>query len=196
VRYTVLRSLHLSRLQLPTRLLITWFVLSIDVALVVGALKYSDRAEFSASGATRYWHGAGAAATGEQAPLLPGEEEIEGRGTEPPIGAAKSRRFLVDTVHPHLFTVPIVLFVMLHLLSLTRLPTGWKVALDAHGFLAFAATFGLPFWIAASGGGAWLFVAAGSNLLLNFVVVSAILLIETWHAPRDAAEPRNPVPKA
>lgn len=180
MRYTVLRSLHLSKLQLPTRLLITWFVLSIDVALVVGAIKYSDRAVFTPRGAADYWRGTGAPQDGADAPLLPGEDEIEGRDAAPAPSAPKSRRFLVDTVHPHLFTVPIVLFVMLHLLSLTRLPTAWKVAIDAHGFLAFAATFGLPFWIATGGGGATLFVIAGSNLLASFVAVSAILLFETW----------------
>jgi hypothetical protein len=180
VRYTVLRRLHLSRLQLPTRILLTCFVLSIDAALVVGSIKYVHRAEFSPAGAQRYWRGDGAAREGLP-PLLTGEEDIEdGAGARSADAPPKSARFLVDTAHPHLFSVPIVLFILLHLLVLTRLPDAAKVALDLHAFVSFAATFGLPFWIAAEGRGATLFVTAGANLLLNFAAVSAILLFETW----------------
>jgi hypothetical protein len=192
VRYTLLPKMHLSRLPLPTRILLTCFVLSIGAALWVGSLKYTQRAEFSAAGARRYLHGE---ATGDSLGdrssdgLLPGEDLIEegADGLEPPAERMTPRR-LVDVVHPHLFTVPIVLFVFLHLLILTRLPDGWKIALHLHAFAAFAATFGLPFWIARSGRGAALFAAAGANLLASFALVGAILLWETWLAPARAAE--------
>lgn len=183
MRYTLLPKMHLSRLPLPTRVLLTCFVLSIGAALWVGSLKYTQRAEFSAAGARRYLHGEdsrGAAGDG----LLPGEELIEEEtdGLAPPAERMSPRR-LVDVVHPHLFTVPIVLFVFLHLLILTRLPDGWKIALHLHAFAAFAATFGLPFWVARSGSGAALFAVAGANLLASFALVGAILLWETWLAP-------------
>ena len=187
MRYTVVPRLHLSRLQLPTRILLTCFVLSVDVGLVVGSLKYTHRAEFSAGGAQRYWHGAGATDRADPAAILPGEEEFADPGETAPLAPApKSARFLVDTVHPHLFTVPLLLFVLLHLLVLTRLPDAAKIALDLHGFLSFAATFGLPFWIAGEGRGAALFVAAGVNLMLNFAVVSVVLLVETWRRAGEA----------
>lgn len=198
MRYTLIPKMHLSRLPLPTKILLTCFVLSIDVGLWVGSLKYTHRAEFSPSGATRYWAGDGASRDPGDA-LLPGEDEI----AEPsPAGelrrapsARKSTRFLVDTVHPHLFTVPIVLFILLHLLILTRLPDAAKIALHVHGFASFAATFGLPFWIAAhdvaTGTGAALFVVAGVNLFASFALVSAILLFETWLV-RGRAPDREP----
>jgi hypothetical protein len=186
VRFTLFRKLRLSNLQLSTRVLLTCFVLSIDVGLWVGSLKYTQRAEFSAAGAQDYWRGRGDAASGE---LLPGESQIEdAAATTPPASPRKSTKFLVDTVHPHLFTVPIVLFILLHLLSLTRLPEGVKVALDVHAFVSFAATFGLPFLIAGSGRGAAAFVASGVNLLLNVIVVSVILLFETWRRDPDARQ--------
>lgn len=192
MRYTVIPNLHLSRLAVSTRVLLTLFVLSIDVGLWVGSLKYTQRAEFTPTGAARYWHGDpdAAAADGRNGDeILPGERTIEDRARGvPPPAERKSTRFLVDVVHPHLFTVPIVLFILLHLLLLTRLSETMKIAFHVHAFVSFAATFGLPFLVATNGGGATWFVIAGANLLASFVAVSAILLFETWRPVRAAAD--------
>ena len=118
-------------------------------------------------------------------------EDTTAKELQPPAPPRKSFKYLVDTVHPHLFTVPMVLFLLLHLLSLTRLPEKVKVALDVHAFLSFAATFGLPFWIASSGRGAVLFVVSGASLLLNMLAVSVILLVETWRPDPDARRPES-----
>jgi hypothetical protein len=50
----------------------------------------------------------------------------------------------------------------------------------AEAFASLAATFGLPFLVAARGAGGTAFVVAGANLLLSYVGVGAILLFETW----------------
>jgi len=170
MRFTVIPGMHLSKLPLPTRILVSLYVVSVFAALAVGSLKYTQRAEFTPSGATRYWHGDAEAGDGLDA--------LE-RGAPPP-PEKKSDRYLVDVVHPHLFTVPVVLFLLLHLLSLTRLPDAAKIAFHVHAFASLAATFGLPFLVAASGSGGTGFVVAGVNLLLSFVGVGAILLFETW----------------
>lgn len=197
MRYTLSPKLHLSRLPLPTRVVLTCFVVLIEAALLVGAQKYRDRAEFTPTGAQHYFHGDGARGEGTTEPLLPGEDEIDG-SVAPQQAPAKSARLLVDIVHPHLFTVPIVQFILLHLLILTRLPDRWKIALTLHGFAATAATFGLPFVVAANGGGAGLFIVAGANLLLSFVGVGLLLLVELWRAApsssaRDEVEPDRPM---
>lgn len=186
MRYTLSPKLHLSRLPLPTRVVLTCFVVMIELALVVGAQKYRDRAEFTPAGAASYWHGSGHDA-GDG--LLAGESDFDDdpalRGAAP----AKSRRLLVDIVHPHLFTVPVVQFILLHLLILTRLRDRTKIALTLHAFLSAAATFGLPFLIASTGGGALLFIVAGVNLLASFAATGGLLLIELWRSPPSAADP-------
>jgi hypothetical protein len=189
VRYTLSPKLHLSRLPLPTRVVLTCFVVMIEAALLVGAQKYRDRAEFTPAGAQRYLHGdAPATAPGEE--LLPGEDDIEEGGGLRAEAPRKSARQLVDLVHPHLFTVPIVQFILLHLLILTRLPDRWKIGLTLHAFLSCAATFGLPFVVASSGAGAAGFIAAGASLLLSFAGVGALLLVELWR-PADAPTPSS-----
>lgn len=211
MRYTLSPKLHLSRLPLPTRVVLTCFVVMIEAALLVAAQKYSDRAEFSPTGAERYLHGdpAGAAtsketskdASKEDVELLAGESEIED-GALRPRSPRKSTRQLVDIVHPHLFTVPIVQFIFLHLLILTRLSDRWKIALTLHAFGSCAATFGLPFLVASSGAAATPFIVAGANLVLSFVGVGLLLLVELWRrdgaaaaagSARDEVEPQRPV---
>ena len=190
MRYTLSPKLHLSRLPLPTRVVLTCFVVLIEAALLVGAQKYRDRAEFTPAGAERYFHG-DAAVDGATEPLLPGEDLIDATAAAQP-APPKSTRFLVDVVHPHLFTVPIVQFILLHLLILTRLSDRAKIALSLHGFGATAATFGLPFLVAADGSGAAWFIAAGANLLASFVGVGLLLLVELWRtAPAAPAAARD-----
>ena len=197
MRYTLLPRMHLSRLPLSTRVLITAFLVSISAGLVVSSLKYTQRAEFTPSGAARYYHGdanravASESAPATDTPLLEGENQIEDRkpGLFPP-AERKSLRYLVDTVHPHAFTVPVLLFILLHFLSLTRIPERWRIVFHLHAFASFLATFGLPFLIASHGSGAWLFVVAGVNLFASFFFVTAILLYETWigRAPTSERE--------
>lgn len=198
MRYTLSPKLHLSRLPLPTRVVLTCFVVMIQAALLVAAQKYTDRADFTTAGAQRYLHGEEGGATAKDDELLAGESEIEGdalRVRSP----RKSTRQLVDIVHPHLFTVPIVQFIFLHLLILTRLPDRWKIALTLHAFGSCAATFGLPFLVASSGAGATPFIVAGANLVLSFVGVGLLLLVELWRparatdSARDEIEPQRPV---
>ncbi len=209
MRYTLSPKMHLSRLPLPTRVVLTCFVAMIQAALLVASLKYSDRADFTPTGAQRYLHGdAGGGPADAVAPskepsneddeLLPGESEIED-GALRVRSPRKSTRALVDIVHPHLFTVPIVQFIFLHLLILTRLSDRWKIALTLHAFGSCAATFGLPFLVAASGAGALPFLVAGANLVLSFVGVGLLLLVELWRpagaagSARDEIEPQRPV---
>ena len=201
MRYTLSPKLHLSRLPLPTRVVLTCFVVMIEAALLVAAQKYGDRADFTPAGAQRYLHGdADGAAPSDAAPreeieLLEGESEIED-GALSPRSPRKSTRHLVDIVHPHLFTVPIVQFIFLHLLILTRLSDRWKIALTLHSFGSCAATFGLPFLVASSGAGATPFIVAGANLVLSFVGVGLLLLVELWRptgSARDEFEPQRPV---
>jgi len=57
--------------------------------------------------------------------------------------------WLIDMTHPHLFTIPIVLLVLCHLVQLCRGPQALKSSLYLAGFGGLILTFGLP-WIAGS----------------------------------------------
>ena len=91
-----------------------------------------------------------------------------------------SRRELVDIVHPHLFTVPIVLFILGHLLHLTRLPDRLKLAVNAGAFLAFFVTFVSPLVVADRAAIGWLLFGGGCLFLLSLAALCLVPVWEMW----------------
>ena len=216
MHYLTRQRLHLSRFHPLMKALLSLYILSVAGGVWVASLKYTDRAEWSAPGIGAHVRGEPNLALGSGAgtPGTHGEaagSAAEGTAADPfgdPFGGTAegvmareplSRRQLVDIVHPHLFTVPLVLFVLGHLLHLTRLPDVLKLAINAAAFLSFFATFLAPFAIddAAVLGG--VMYAAGSTMLASFALLCAIPLWETWLGrPGDGfdALPRREVPGA
>ncbi len=85
---------------------------------------------FSAAGSRQYYVDRFAS----QDPMLAGEADN-------PI------YWLIDMSHPHLFTIPIVLLVLCHLVQLCRGPQSLKSAVYLGAFGGLMMTFGLP-WLA------------------------------------------------
>jgi hypothetical protein len=136
-------------------------------------MKYSDRAAFTVQGLADYVHGeAGAGADDAFGDPFAG---AEGRPRE-----GLTRRQLVDIVHPHLFSVPIVLFILGHLLHLTRLPDGLKLTINVVAFASLLATFLLPFAVLDHPGLAPLLVVSGWALMGAFALLCAVPLYELW----------------
>ena len=172
------QRLHLSRFHPLMKALLTLYIASVAAAVWVGMLKYSDRALFSPAGAAEYVRGADAAG---------GTPEGDAFGDPfagTPEGVARkeglSRRELVDIVHPHLFTVPIVLFILGHLLHLTRLPDRAKLAVNAAAFLAFFVTFVSPLLVTDRAAIGWLLFGGGCVFLLSLAALCLVPLWELW----------------
>lgn len=116
---------HLSKLPLTTKLALTGFQVSVLAALTFSAIPiFEERTHFSP---TEIRHN-----------FAPGEV-IEDESTHyygqdrfPP--AEKSDRQRYDIVHPHSFLMPILFFILCHLMEMTGAPRGLKVALYAAGF--------------------------------------------------------------
>lgn len=174
MHYLTRQRLHLSRFHPLMRTLLSLYVVSVLAAMWVATLKYTDRADWSAEGARLYIQG-DAAAAGD-----PFGDPFAGT----PDGASEhpgmSRRQIIDVVHPHLFTVPIVLFILGHLLHLTRLPDVLKALLNVSVFAAALGTFLLPLAVRERGGVAPALVGCGSLMVGGVVLQCLILLYETW----------------
>lgn len=172
MHYLTRQRLHLSLFHPLMKVLLSLYILSVGAALFVAALKYTDRAEWSSDGVAAYVHGDDAARDD------PFGAPFEGLAGEPRAGL--TRRQLVDIAHPHLFSVPLVLFVLGHLLHLTRLPDALKLSINVAAFGSFLATFLLPFVVAERAALAPLLHAAGWVLMISFVLLCAVPLWETW----------------
>lgn len=173
MHYLTRQKLHLSLFHPLMKVLLSLYVLSVGAGLWVAALKYTDRAEWSAEGVGQHVHGSGGSA----------EDEALGSpfaGLDSTVREGMSRRELVDIVHPHLFSIPVVLFILGHLLHLTRIPDWLKGAINITAFVSFGATFGLPFLVADQAGLAPLLYVSGWAMLVSFVLLCVIPLWETW----------------
>ena len=174
MHYLTRQRLHLSRFHPLMKVLLTLYIASVLAALWVATLKYTDRAEWSAQGARLYIAGDGAGARDPLADPLAGTPEGLSRHE------GLSRRQLIDIVHPHLFTVPIVLFILGHLLHLTRLPDPLKLLLNVAAFGSFLATFLLPLALPRHPGLAPALIGAGTLMLASVALQCLIPLYETW----------------
>jgi hypothetical protein len=172
------QRLHLSRFHPLMKALLTLYIASVAAAVWVGTLKYSDRAVFSPAGAARYVSGA------DSRGGTPQRDAFGDPFAGTPEGVARdeglSRRELVDIVHPHLFTVPIVLFILGHLLHLTRLPDRGKLAINVAAFLAFFVTFVSPLLVSDRAAIGWLLFGGGCTFLLSLALLCLVPLWEMW----------------
>lgn len=178
MHYLTRQRLHLSRFHPLMKALLTMYVVSVLLALWVSTLKYTDRAEWSARGAGEYVRGT--AHDGSPPRADPFGDPFAGT---PEGGAARpalTRRQVVDILHPHLWSVPLLIFVLGHLLHLTRLPDALKLGLNAAAFLSFLATFLAPLLVEDRATLGPLLYAGGTLFLGSLLAQCLVTLWELW----------------
>jgi len=173
MHYLTRQRLHLSLFHPLMKVLMTLYILSVGTGLYVATLKYTERAEYTAGGMQTWVHGSEEPAVEDA--LGDPFGSLEGGYEE-----GMSRRELIDIVHPHLFTIPIVLFLLGHLLHLTRLPDVLKLTINVGAFTSFGATFLLPFVVIEDATLAPLLFGSSIVMLATFVTLCVVPLWEMW----------------
>jgi hypothetical protein len=152
------------------------------LGLLVAILQYADRAGFSGRGAVE-WIG------GNEGDL--GANEIK---------PEKTYRELLALTHDHAFALPMLLFVLLHLVALTSIGERAKITVYVSGFLSLVLSLAGPWLIAYAGEGFEVSMRAAGLVLTATIGVSAsVCLYELWFARlfrrrSGAAEPTAPDP--
>lgn len=177
-QYYKMPGFTLARANLSTRVLVTLFLLTLLGGLGVALLQYHERAGGFTRRAAREW-----------------VEGNEGDLEATRIVAEKSFGELVAITHEHAFSLPMLLFVLLHLVALTGIGERWKIALYLLGFLSLVGSLGGP-WLISHSGPAWTALLLGSGLVLAAVMgISALLcLFELWLAAPLRRRRRQPEP--
>ncbi len=162
-QYYKMPGFSLARANRSTKVLLTLFLISTTGGLVVALLQYSDRAGVSQKAAAEWIHG--------------NESDLEATEFKSP----KSYRELLALTHDHAFSLPILLFVLLHLVALCTIGEGWKIALYLAGFLSLFGSLAGP-WLIAYQGEGWSALLIGSGSVMSLVIAVATLLClwETW----------------
>jgi hypothetical protein len=157
-----------------TKVLLTLFLAAVLGGLAVALLQYCDRAGLGARGAIEWVRG--------------NEDDPE----PAEIKAPKTYRELLSITHDHAFALPLLLFVLLHLVALTAISEGAKIALYTIAFFSLFATLSAP-WLIAYVGPSWaaLLRAAGACLAGSIGFSALLSLWEIWCGkPRQKATPR------
>ncbi len=178
-QYYKMPGFSLSNANASTKVLLTAFLLVVLAGLAVALLQYSDRAGLSARGAEEWVRG----------------NEDDPRPAE--IKSPKGYRELLSITHEHAFALPMLLFVLLHLVALTSIGEPAKIAVYLLGFGSLVATMGAP-WLVAYRGPAWTALLRGGGVALTGTIGLAALLclFEIWLARPLRRLRRRPDPPA
>ena len=163
-QYYKMPGFSLAYANASTKTLLTAFLLAVLGGLAVALLQYLDRA-------------GGGSHEGAVAWVRGNDDDARAREIIPP----KSYRELLSITHEHAFSLPMLLFVLLHLVALCTIGERAKIALYLLAFGALGATMAAP-WLVAYRGPEWapLLRIGGSGLALSIAASALICLFETW----------------
>jgi hypothetical protein len=156
---------HLSRLPLSTKVALTCFYLAVLTALAFSA--------FVVFGERTRWR------VREVQANFAGDERVTretGAGLER-MHAEPSPRALYDVVHPHSLVMPVLYFILVHLMEMSAGPRGLRIALYLFSFAAMMTTIFAPLLVAAALGWAGVVMAAVAGMLVSF---AAMILVPAW----------------
>jgi len=181
-QYYKMPGFSLSNANRSTKVLLTLFLLTVLGGLAIALMQYLDRAGFGDVPA-REW-------------ILGNEGDLQATEIKPP----KSYRELLALTHDHVFALPMLLFILLHLVALCTIGERWKIAIYLAGFLSLLGSLSGP-WLIAYRGAEWSSLMRWSGTVMASVIGGSALLClyETWLARplrhrRHRPEPPAPHP--
>lgn len=179
-QYYKMPGFSLSNANASTKVLLSLFLISVVAGLAVSMLQYLDRAGVGAEAAEQWIKG--------------NEGDFEAERIIP----EKSYSELVAITHEHAFSLPMLLFVLLHLVALCTISQRAKIVVYLAGFLSLWGSLGGPWLVAYAGTGwTWVMMASGTTMALVILFSSVLCLWETWLARpfrRRTSKPEPPAP--
>jgi len=156
---------HLSKLPLTTKVALSCFYASLLTALAFVAFAvFAERTHWRVTEAQANF-------AGDERVTRETGARLERMHAEP------SRRALYDIVHPHSFMMPLIFFVLVHLMEMSAGPRGAKIALYVSAFAAMTVMTFAPLLVSASLGFAWLVVLFAGVMLSAF---AAMIVVPAW----------------
>ncbi len=114
------------------------------------------------------------------------------RGNEARFRFEKTPLEMLEVTHMHLFSVPVVFFILGHAFMMTSLPEKTKLSVVGVSLAAVFLSIGSP-WAVRFGSGAfgWLKVAADLALAATLVGMVIYPIYEMWVQPRHPSPPHR-----
>ncbi|HYE99748.1 MAG TPA: hypothetical protein VEJ18_12600 [Planctomycetota bacterium] len=162
--YMQIPHYHLSKLPATTKVALTGFSLATFAAILFSALGvYGERTGFETRRVQANFVG------DERVAQETGEAMKE-------MVAEKPKRHLYDIVHPHSFMMPLIYFVLTHMMEMSYARRGVKMGLYVAGFLSMTVVTFSPLLIS------WR-IGAAPLLTASVIVMSGVFAIMTLVPP-------------
>ena len=177
--YYKMPGFTLARANLSTKVLVSLFIITVAAGLGVALLQYTSRAGSTGREAVEW-------VKGNEGDLDATELKIE-----------KSYRELLSITHEHAFALPMLLFVLLHLVALCTVSERFKIGLYVSGFLSLMGSLAGP-WLISAWGDGWnvLMRVCGVIMSVTIATASVLCLYEMWLAQPVRRWRRRPEPPA
>jgi hypothetical protein len=168
--YLAIPHFHLSKLPPTTKVALTGFALALLSAIVfVAVAVFAERTGYRTAGV--------------QANFVGDERVTRETGAKyDAMHAEPSRRAIYDIVHPHSFMMPLVYFVLCHLMEMSYGPRALKMGLYVLAFVAMMLVVFAPLlvWTNISLGG--IVVPGVVGMLGSFAVMAVVPVWQMWFA--------------
>jgi hypothetical protein len=166
--YLSIPHYHLSKLPVTTKVALTGFSLSLVAAvLFVGMAVYAERTGYEKERVQANFAG---------------DERVE-RETGKKLDkmyAEPSRRAIYDIVHPHSFMMPLIFFVLTHMMEMSYAPRSVKLGLYIGSFVAMMLTVFAPLLVWTKISLAVVVTPAVTALMIAFLVMSIVPVWQMW----------------
>lgn len=163
-------------LPISNKIFFTFFLSIMTVALGVGFLNYYERTGFSAQKTIRYYCG-----NEEEELDVPLSAEENKLKLEEGLFFPKSYRELLEVTHTHIFSMPIVVFILSRIMAMTHTREGLKVTIYGVSFVGILLNLASPWLIRyASPHFVIAFTLSNIFLMLSFGAYIFIPLYEMW----------------
>ncbi len=178
--YLAIPHFHLSKLPLTTKVALTGFSLAILTAILFVALVlFAERTGYRTRNVQANF-------AGDERVRRETGHRFDSMHAEP------SRRALYDIVHPHSFMMPLIYFVLCHLMEMSFGPRAFKISLYAGSFVAMMLVIFAPLLVSAAIGTAPLVLAAMIVMALAFAAMALIPMWQMWFSGASPHPGRAP----
>jgi hypothetical protein len=172
--YMAIPYFHLSKLPPTTKVAVTGFSASFLAAvLFVAFAVFAERTGYRTKNVQANFRG-------DEAVTRETGEKFDRMHAEP------SRRAIYDIVHPHSFLMPVIYFILCHLMEMSRAPRGLKMALYLAALASMLLVVFAPLLVWTRLSLACLVVPSVVVMLLCFSVMAVVPVWQMWRGGRDA----------
>lgn len=171
----------LSKSPTSNKLSVTFFLLLMGFAFYISCVSFSERTDFTPENTVRHYSG------DEEEENDESNYEYDESLLQEGFYFPKSYRELLDITHVHAFTIPLIIFVMSRILSMTQIRDWIKITIYGTAFTGIIMNLSGPLLVRFTSGIFSISIIASYFLLgICFVAFISIPMYEMWFKPKEA----------